>query len=55
MGYNVDHNLIGMVPNAQIASAPVKELQPLISRALAIHGGQVKKEICCKLHYILGD
>ena len=44
MGYNVSHNLTGMVHNAPLASAPGKELHPAILSILEIHGGQVKRE-----------
>ena len=44
MGDNVARNPIGMVHNAPLASAPGKELQPLILSTLVIHGGQVKRE-----------
>ena len=42
MGYNVAPNLIGMVSNAPLASAPGKELHPPVLSTLVIHGGQVK-------------
>ena len=45
MGDNVAHNPIGMVHNAPLASAPGKELQPLILSTLVIQGVQFKREI----------
>ena len=45
MRYNVVRNSIRMVPNVPLASAPGKEVHPLILLILAIHGGQVKIEI----------
>ena len=45
MGYNLSRNPIGVVANAPLASAPGKELHPQILSMLAIHGGQVKREI----------
>ena len=45
MGYNVERNPIGTVPNAPLASAPGKKLHPSILSTLAIHVGQVKREI----------
>ena len=44
MGDNVARKPIGMVPSASLSSDPVKETQPLILRAIVIHGGQVKIE-----------
>ena len=44
MGYNVAHNPIGAVPNAPMASAPGKELHPLILSTLEIHGKQVTRD-----------
>ena len=44
MGYNVARNPIGMMPNAPLASDPVKGLHPPILIIIAIHGGQVKRE-----------
>ena len=44
MGYNLARNPIGMVHNVPLASAPGKELQPLILSTVIIHGGQVKIE-----------
>ena len=51
--YNVAHNPLGTVPNVPLASAPGKELYPLILIILAIHGVQVKRyiEICVCMCY----
>ena len=44
MGDNLARNPIGMVNNEPLASAPGKELHPVILSTLVIHGGQVKRE-----------
>ena len=45
MRYNVARYPIGMVPNAPLASDLDSELHLPILSTIAIHGGQVKREI----------
>ena len=44
MGDNVARNPIGMVHNVPLASAPGKELQPLMLSMLVIHRGHIKRD-----------
>ena len=50
MGYNVERNTIGTVPNSPLVSDTGKEIHPPILSTLAIHGGQVKREITIVKH-----
>ena len=45
VGYNVERNIIGSVPNVPLASSTGKEIHPLILIMVAIHGGHVKRYI----------
>ena len=44
MGDNVSRSPIGMVHNVPLASAPGKELQPLMLSMLVIHRGHIKRD-----------
>ena len=44
MGDNLARKPIGMLHHVPLASAPVKELQPLILSTLVIHGGEIKRD-----------